>query len=186
LAFAVASCQRFDDGWFPSYGHLAEEDLGLVVHLGDYVYEYDVPADGGYPAQPTPEAARPAPQDLAQWRIRYALYKSHPQLQAAHARFPWAVTWDDHEVRNDYANTTAEGVPDLAGLRTAACWAASTTTAPSRQALERQLGRVPRGPPAAGRGLGPARCPQPRRPDRRLALDVRQRHQASTHRPRRS
>jgi alkaline phosphatase D len=99
---------------------MAGEDLDLVVHLGDYVYEYDVPADGGYRAQPVPDLARPAPQDVDQWRIRYALYKSDPALQAAHARFPWAVTWDDHEVRNDYAAEAAEGVPDLGVLRAAA------------------------------------------------------------------
>ncbi len=120
LRLAVASCQRYDDGYFPSYRHIADDDLDLVVHLGDYVYEYDVPADGGYRRTPVPAAARPAPRDLDQWRIRYALYKSDPLLQAAHARHPWAVTWDDHEVRNDYANTTSQDEPDLGALRAAA------------------------------------------------------------------
>jgi alkaline phosphatase D len=120
LAFAFASCQRWDDGWFPSYGHMAREDLDLVLHLGDYVYEYAISADGGLRKVATPEPAQAAPRDLAQWRFRYALTKSDPDLQAAHARFPWAVTWDDHEVRNDYAGTGSEDEPDLAALRIAA------------------------------------------------------------------
>ena len=120
FAFAVASCQRYDEGYFPSYAHIADDDLDLVVHLGDYVYEYGVPANGGYRAAPVAESARPAPRDLGQWRIRYSLYKSDPQLQAAHARAPWAVPWAAPEVANDYANTEANGQPDISALRTAA------------------------------------------------------------------
>ncbi|HEU4668963.1 MAG TPA: alkaline phosphatase D family protein [Arthrobacter sp.] len=103
LDFAFASCQKWDDGFFPSYRHMAVEDLDFVVHLGDYVYEYEIGADGGLRRTPVPAAAQPAPQTLEQWRARYALYKSDPDLQAAHARFPFIVTWDDHEVQNDYA-----------------------------------------------------------------------------------
>ena len=57
---------------------------------------------------PTPEVLRPAPRDLERWRMQYALYKSDPDLQAAHGRFPWVVTRDDHEVQNDYADTQSQ------------------------------------------------------------------------------
>jgi alkaline phosphatase D len=102
LRFAFASCQNFQAGFWPAYDHLAAEDLDLVVHLGDYMYE-----DG-----PDPGAVRtyvsPAPADLAGYRRRLAEYRSEPALQAAHARVPWLCTWDDHEVRNNYAGD----VPD--------------------------------------------------------------------------
>jgi len=120
LAFAVASCQAWDNGFYPSYRHMADEDLDLVLHLGDYVYEGGVPADGGYRRTPTPDVLRNAPRDLARWRMQYELYKSDPELQAAHARFPWAVTWDDHEVQNDYANTHSQYEGDIGALRAAA------------------------------------------------------------------
>ena len=108
LAFAFASCQAWANGYYPSYRHMAGEDLDLVVHLGDYVYEGGIPADGGYRRTRTPGVLRQPPRDLARWRMQYALYKSDPQLQLAHARFPWMVTWDDHEVQNDYANSQSQ------------------------------------------------------------------------------
>jgi alkaline phosphatase D len=120
LAFAFASCQAWDNGWYPSYRHMAREDLDLVLHLGDYVYEGGVPADGGYRQVTTPEVLREAPRDLERWRMQYALYKSDQDLQAAHARFPWMVTWDDHEVQNDYANTLSQYEGDISALRAAA------------------------------------------------------------------
>jgi alkaline phosphatase D len=120
LAFAFASCQAWDNGYYPSYRHMAQEDLDLVLHLGDYVYEGGIAADGGYRQTPTPEVLREAPRDLERWRMQYALYKSDPDLQAAHARFPWMVTWDDHEVQNDYANTQSQYEGDISALRAAA------------------------------------------------------------------
>jgi alkaline phosphatase D len=120
LAFAFASCQDWASGYYPSYRHMAQEDLDLVLHLGDYVYEGGIPADGGYRTVATPDVLRAAPQDLERWRMQYALYKSDPELQLAHARFPWLVTWDDHEVKNDYANTQQEHVGDISALRAAA------------------------------------------------------------------
>ena len=120
LAFAVASCQAWDNGYYPSYRHMAGEDLDLVLHLGDYVYEGGIAADGGYRRTRTPDSLREAPRDLERWRMQYALYKSDPDLQAAHARFPWLVTWDDHEVQNDYANTRSQYEGDIGALRAAA------------------------------------------------------------------
>ena len=120
LTLAFASCQNWPDGYYSAYRHLAEEDLDLVLHLGDYVYEGGIPADGGYRNVPTPEVLRPAPRDLERWRMQYALYKTDPDLQRAHARFPWMVTWDDHEVQNDYADTHSPYEGDISALRAAA------------------------------------------------------------------
>ncbi|MFC0110973.1 alkaline phosphatase D family protein [Kibdelosporangium aridum] len=120
LAFAFASCQDWASGYYPSYRHMADDDLDLVVHLGDYVYEGGIPADGGYRKTSTPDVLRKAPQDLERWRMQYALFKSDLDLQAAHARFPWLVTWDDHEVKNDYAGTQQEHAGDITELRAAA------------------------------------------------------------------
>jgi alkaline phosphatase D len=100
--FAFVSCQNWQAGFYPAYRHLAREPLDLVVHLGDYIYESGVDADA--PRQhDSPQAF-----DLESYRNRYALYKSDPHLQAAHAAFPWLVVPDDHEVDNDYADANPE------------------------------------------------------------------------------
>jgi alkaline phosphatase D len=97
LRFAFASCQNQQDGYWTAYQHLAEEDIDLVMFLGDYIYEEGPDAN-------SPRAYRSAaPTDLASYRARWADYKSDPALQAAHAHVPWVSTWDDHEVANDYA-----------------------------------------------------------------------------------
>ncbi|MBD2502545.1 alkaline phosphatase D family protein [Anabaena azotica] len=100
--FAFASCQDWQNGFYTAYKHMAEEDLDLVVHLGDYIYEYGPRSDA--PRQ----HIGPEIITLADYRNRYALYRTDANLQAAHANFPWAVTWDDHEVDNDYANFIPE------------------------------------------------------------------------------
>jgi alkaline phosphatase D len=103
LAFAFMSCQKYDDGFFTAYGHLAREaQLDLAVHLGDYIYEG--------PSGPAAVRAHVGGEIrvLDDYRRRYAQYKSDPLLQAAHARCPWLVTWDDHEVDNNYAASVGE------------------------------------------------------------------------------
>ena len=97
LRFAFASYQKYEIGHYTAYEHMAREDLDLVVHLGDYIYEK---GDGKNAVRPhgTPEIFT-----LDDYRARYAVYKSDPHLQAAHAMAPWIVTWDDHEVSNNYA-----------------------------------------------------------------------------------
>ena len=102
LAFAVASCQQYEQGYYAAYRHMALEDLDLVVHVGDYIYE----SSWGRNHVRKHDAGEP--ETLAEYRNRYALYKSDPDLQAAHAAFPWIVTLDDHEVANDYANDRSE------------------------------------------------------------------------------
>lgn len=105
--FAFSSCQNWEQGYYAAYRDLVEQgDVDAFVFLGDYIYEY---ATGGY-ADPR---GRTTGQDfecetLDQYRQRYALYHSDPLLQAAHALAPWIVTWDDHEVDNDYADDVSE------------------------------------------------------------------------------
>lgn len=102
LRLGVCSCQHFEQGLFTAYRHMAEEDLDLVSHLGDYIYEYS-PIEGRVRRHATPEI-----QSLADYRIRYAECKADADLQAAHAARPWIVTWDDHEVDNNYAGLIGE------------------------------------------------------------------------------
>ena len=98
LRFAMASCQHYETGLYTAYDHMAREDIDLVVHLGDYIYE------GA--ANPDRLRAHVGGECRAidDYRIRYARYKTDPHLQAAHAMAPWIVTWDDHEVANNYAD----------------------------------------------------------------------------------
>jgi alkaline phosphatase D len=106
LSFAFASCQNYETGFFTAYEHMVKEDLDLIIHLGDYMYEA-APRTGRSRLHVGPE-----PTTLNDYRMRYSLYKSDPDLQKAHALFPWIVTWDDHEVDNNYANDKAEdGAP---------------------------------------------------------------------------
>ena len=100
--FAFASCQHYETGYFTAYQHMAAEDLHAVVHLGDYIYE-------GRAAKNKPRAHNgPEIESLDDYRNRHALYRSDPDLQAAHAAFPWIVTWDDHEFDNNYAADISE------------------------------------------------------------------------------
>ncbi|MDZ4849118.1 MAG: alkaline phosphatase D family protein [Pirellulaceae bacterium] len=100
--FAFASCQSYEQGLFTCYDHLQREDLDLVVHLGDYIYEY-----GGKDKQVRRHTEGEI-ESLDDYRNRYAQYRTDEHLQAAHARFPWLVVWDDHEVDNNYANDISE------------------------------------------------------------------------------
>jgi alkaline phosphatase D len=120
LRFAFASCQQYEQGYYGAYRHMSREDLDLVIHLGDYIYE----SSWGRNHVRKHEAGEPI--TLEEYRNRYALYKSDTDLQAAHAAFPWLVTWDDHEVRNDYANDRSQDreTPFLFLLRRAAAYQA--------------------------------------------------------------
>jgi alkaline phosphatase D len=97
--FAFASCQNYQQGYYTAYRRLAEEDLDLVVHLGDYIYEE--PSTGATRVRQIPVSGEVITLD--EYRTRYSIYRSDPDLQAAHAAFPWVVTPDDHDVSDDYA-----------------------------------------------------------------------------------
>ncbi len=106
LRMAFCSCANFQGGWFAAYDRLAEEDLDLVLHLGDYIYETG-PTHSSVAGRvhTTPEAGARANQlaTLADYRNRHAQYKTDRALQAAHAAAPWVVATDDHDVQNNYA-----------------------------------------------------------------------------------
>lgn len=115
--FAFASCQQYEQGYYAAHRHMAAEDLDLVLFLGDYIYEIS------YGRERVRAHGAPTPKTLADFRRRYALYKSDRDLQASHAACPWAVIWDDHEVENDYAADVSESLtpkPDFLALRAAA------------------------------------------------------------------
>jgi len=100
LRIAYASCQRWENGYFSAYRHMLNEALDAVMFLGDYIYEYpsgDRAVRAGMPGWAV---------TLQDYRARYAMYKQDAELQAMHAACPWLLTWDDHEVQNDYAGLT--------------------------------------------------------------------------------
>lgn len=135
--FAFASCQHFEAGLFTAYEHMAKDDLNLVVHLGDYIYE------GAGKPKSLRQHVGPKLKTLADYRNRHAQYKSDQDLQAAHGSFPWLVTWDDHEVENNYANDISEksGIDPVAFLeQRAAAYKAYYEHMPLRQSA------LPRGP----------------------------------------
>ncbi len=105
--FAFSSCQNWEQGYYTAYRDLVEQgNIDAFVFLGDYIYEY---ASGDY----SDARGRTTDQNfecetVEQYRQRYALYQTDPLLQAAHALVPWIITWDDHEVDNDYAAAISE------------------------------------------------------------------------------
>lgn len=93
----TACCQSYPQGYYTAHRHIAREaELDAVFFLGDYIYEEAF----GPVLRPHPNGA---PETLEEFRRRYELYKAEPQLREAHRHCPWIVTWDDHEVRNNYA-----------------------------------------------------------------------------------
>ncbi len=107
LRFAFASCQQYEHGYYTAYGHLAREELDLVVHLGDYIYEYG-PHEYVAPGGNVRHHSGPEIVTLEDYRNRHAQYRTDTDLQAAHSAFPWLVTFDDHEVENNWADEVPE------------------------------------------------------------------------------
>ncbi|SDE55712.1 alkaline phosphatase D family protein [Glycomyces harbinensis] len=111
LRMAFASCSQFEHGYFTAYRHLAESNPDLILHLGDYQYEYKAGVynspDGNVRDHEGPETVT-----LATYRQRHAQYKADPDLQAAHLAAPWLVVWDDHETENNWADEVPESGSD--------------------------------------------------------------------------
>ncbi len=113
VRFAVLSCSNYPAGYFHVYAAAAKEtDLDAVIHLGDYIYEYPM---GGYATEDAEAMGRALPADndvetltLADYRKRYALYRTDSDLQALHAAAPMIAVWDDHEITNDTWRDGAE------------------------------------------------------------------------------
>ncbi|WP_233199047.1 MULTISPECIES: alkaline phosphatase D family protein [Pirellulaceae] len=137
LRFAFASCQHYEHGLFTAYEHMAQEDLDLVLHLGDYIYEYR--GNSKAIRQHIGEEI----QSLNDYRNRYALYRTDEHLQAAHALCPWLLVWDDHEFDNNCAGDISEEEsvnPEEYLLRRAAAYQAYYEMMPLRSRC------MPRGP----------------------------------------
>ncbi|MDP3700133.1 MAG: alkaline phosphatase D family protein [Hylemonella sp.] len=135
LRLGYASCQRWEHGYYAAWRHMRAEQLDAVMFLGDYIYEYPGAtnavraATGGWVLT------------LDDYRRRYALHRSDADLQAMHAACPWLLTWDDHEVQNDYAGLhEGTGVPlvgtvDDFGARRAAAYQAWYEHMPVRASM---------------------------------------------------
>ncbi|XRQ13571.1 alkaline phosphatase D family protein [Actinomadura welshii] len=102
LVMGFASCSQYEHGYFTAYRRLAEEDPDLILHLGDYQYEYRKGVYNG-PGGNVRDHEGPETVTLAGYRQRHAQYKSDPDLQAAHEAAPWLVVFDDHEIENNWA-----------------------------------------------------------------------------------
>jgi len=144
VRFGVAGCQRYEDGYFTAFRRLASERFDFVFHYGDYIYEYRV-ARLGERAVPVVRVMPGEPDEcytLDDYRHRYSLYQLDPDLQAAHASAPFVMSYDDHEVDNNWAgDTTEEQTPsELFLLRRAAAFQAWYEHLPLRRA------QLPRGP----------------------------------------
>jgi len=119
LRFAVVSCQHWETGYYTAWRDIArwrrrpEQEIDFVVHVGDYIYE------GGPTNSPViPGRVHSGTSEIftvTDYRNRYAQYRLDPDLQEAHASYPFIVTPDDHEVENDYAGLIAEESGDKQG-----------------------------------------------------------------------
>jgi alkaline phosphatase D len=144
LRFAAAGCQSWEGGYYTAWRRIAEETFDFVFHYGDYIYEFAY-YEKGRAGRPV---ARAMPREfgscytLLDYRRRYALYKTDPDLQAAHASCPFLSSFDDHEVRDNWAaDGDPIGTPAEAFLfRRAAAFQAWYEHMPVRRTM------IPRGP----------------------------------------
>lgn len=116
LRFALVSCSNYTGGFFTAYRSIADrDDLDLVLHVGDYIYEYPN-GEGRYGPPELVGVRDHQPEgetiDLEGYRLRHALHKADPDAQAAHAALPWITIFDDHEVTN---NAWADGAGNHQG-----------------------------------------------------------------------
>jgi alkaline phosphatase D len=109
LRFGLASCSNYEGGYFAAYRHMAaRNDLDFILHIGDYIYEYET---GGYGPGPTIGRVHDPLTEivtLQDYRRRHALYKLDPDLQELHAAYAFICTWDDHDLTNDAWRAGAE------------------------------------------------------------------------------
>jgi alkaline phosphatase D len=144
LRFGVAGCQRYEDGYYTAYRHLAAERFDFVFHYGDYIYERQVmrPGDRKLAVVRVMPGEPDECYTLDDYRHRYSLHQLDPDLQAAHLSAPFVMSYDDHEVDNNWAGDTNEDntPPELFLLRRAAALQAWYEHLPVRRA------QLPRGP----------------------------------------
>ncbi len=122
VRFAVAGCQQYEEGYYTAWRRIAEEPLDFVFHYGDYIYEGAANTSphrkvNGQPFVNLRNHVGPQIYTLDDYRRRYAQYKTDADLQAAHAAMPWFVTFDDHEVDNNWAaGEDQDGTPSAVFL----------------------------------------------------------------------
>jgi alkaline phosphatase D len=189
LRFGLGSCQHFEHGFFGAHRHLAAEDLDLMVFVGDYIYE-----GAGRPGDVRRHVGGET-RTLADYRNRHAQYKTTEYLQRLHAAVPWLLTWDDHEVDNNYAGTRDEALDPNFRERRAAAYQAYFEHMPLRKQarptrsgvvlrarhdfgrlarfhmLDGRQRRTPQACPRRGRGgarIIDERCRELRAPDRTM------------------
>jgi alkaline phosphatase D len=129
LRLALASCQQYEQGYFVAHRHIAQDAPDLVAFVGDYIYE------SSWGNQHVRSHHIAEPHTLQQYRDRYAQYKLDPDLQRCHAAAPWIVTWDDHEVDNDYAGDRSEDLDPRFLERRAAAYKAFYEHMPLRRSV---------------------------------------------------
>ena len=116
--FAVAGCQNYEDGLYTAHRYLAREQVDFVYFYGDYIYEYRGRAARGSRDGPVNTVRQHVGQEIytiSDYRRRYAQAKMDVDLQAAHASAPWFVTWDDHEIDNNWvSNEDQDETPQAA------------------------------------------------------------------------
>ncbi|MDB6091761.1 MAG: alkaline phosphatase [Gammaproteobacteria bacterium] len=119
LRLGLVCCQHYEQGYFTAYRHMLADELDLIVHVGDYIYE-------GNSAHKVRSHNVPVAFTLEDYRARHALYRTDRDLANAHAASPWLVIWDDHDVSNDYAGDVSEDDddPELFLARRAAAYQA--------------------------------------------------------------
>jgi alkaline phosphatase D len=101
LKLGVVCCQHYEQGYYTAYRHMLADNLDLIVHVGDYIYE-------GNSVKKVRHHNMPVAFTLDDYRARHALYRTDKDLANAHAATPWLLIWDDHDVANDYANDVSE------------------------------------------------------------------------------
>lgn len=141
LRLGFVSCSNYEHGYFSAYRHLADESPDLVLFLGDYIYEGVDTRPGMVRTHAGGEA-----RTLSGYRNRYAQYRLDPDLQRLHAEVPALVTWDDHEVHNDYADRWSQTFddPEVFLRRRAAAYQAYYEHMPLRPSLSRPRGAAMR------------------------------------------
>jgi alkaline phosphatase D len=142
LRFGFVSCANYERGYFSAYRHLADENPDMVMFLGDYFYEY---IEQNRPTVRTHSDGIEA-ATLPTYRNRYAQYRLDPDLARLHAMSPSLVTWDDHEVSNDYADKWSQygEDPEYFLRRRAAAYQAFYEHMPVRPILSRPEGPMMR------------------------------------------
>ncbi len=101
LRIALVCCQHYEQGYYTAYRHIVADTPDLILHVGDYIYETNSHVR-------VRNHNLPVAFTLDDYRARHALYRSDPDLAAAHAAHPWLLVWDDHDVANDYAGDVSE------------------------------------------------------------------------------